>query len=321
MTNSILIYAILYAIGIFTCIWYALSVARKKSTRTAGAKPSVFEEKSPNEYTIQEKVYDKVIHFILLICMVLGFYLITNPDTLKIGEALTIIILILWFILTKLGNILFMNHHHKTQLIPAILSDRIKDYIDQTKTFSTFSKCIHLDVMDGLYVKTKSPEITQILSALKEYDEIQFAIHLMVKYPLKELNALRNFSNVPLVYVHVETIDEDFFEESYPFEIGLVFNPDTDIRNYSSWLKFVNVIQIMTVFPGNQGNEYHPEALSRVQLLREFGFDGEIHIDGHINEETIPQILEFHPDVLNVGSSISKSGNPEEVYKKLKQLC
>lgn len=206
------------------------------------------------------------------------------------------------------------------EIIPAILSEKLDDYIEQFNNLHKISKKIHIDIMDGEYVDTRSPAAEEIAYKLSYAVNTEFAYHLMVKNPLYILNDLDRYKNIRLVYLHAETINEDFFNFEYPFEIVPAFNPDTNIEMYAHLLSKVSKVLVMTIQPGKQGNPFVPEALENINRLRLLGFQGEIHIDGHINEETIPTIMKYRPDVLNVGSAISKSKQPVKEYFKLMNM-
>jgi pentose-5-phosphate-3-epimerase len=201
-------------------------------------------------------------------------------------------------------------------IIPAILSNSVEDYIKQASEMVKFSPVIHIDVMDGKYVHTKSPAIQEIMDALAHVPA-HYCVHLMVADPSKYVQQLKLYTNVTLVYVHVEFADQISNTENLPFSLAWVVNPDSDLEKYKSILVSSQDIQIMAVQPGTQGAKFIPEDLDNITKLREAGYTGRIHIDGHVSEETIHLIEKFQPDVLNVGSAIAHSNNLEESYKKL----
>lgn len=212
-----------------------------------------------------------------------------------------------------------MNSQNYPELVPAILSDKLEDYISQVETVSKFAKKISLDVMDGKFVQSKSPDVFDILDALKNPD-VNLTIHLMTKNPEQILPNLTKYKSISLVCIHVEEYRPELINKAQlPFELGLVINPDTKIEDYKGFYGDFKVIQIMTTTPGSQGPKFQPEALKNIQRLRESGFTGEIHIDGSVNETTIPEILKYQPSLLNIGSAISQAKNPKEAFQKLEE--
>jgi ribulose-phosphate 3-epimerase len=213
----------------------------------------------------------------------------------------------------------------KPEIIPAILSGNLDDYIYFCNLYDSFTDKIHIDVMDGDFVLTKSPSIFEILSKTSHIKAYK-AIHLMVKNPINILSILREMKNhIFLVYIHVETLDEETFarllELKFPFKIGFVFDPRTEFDKYSVFLSKSKIIQIMTVNPGVQQSRFISDTLEKIVILREkYNFKGEIHLDGGINAVTIKEVLNFSPQVINIGSAIQKADNPQNAYKLLKEL-
>jgi pentose-5-phosphate-3-epimerase len=105
---------------------------------------------------------------------------------------------------------------------------------------------------------------------------------------------------------------QELFENNTEnFSIGLVLDPEdtiSDLRlKYN--LNSISCIQIMSVVPGFQGKPFIKEVLQKIEQLKSDNYRGEIFIDGGINEETLPLILEQkeHPDHLCVGSYLAKA--------------
>lgn len=210
-------------------------------------------------------------------------------------------------------------------IIPAILSDKTEDYVYFANLYALFSDRIHIDVMDGEFVLSKSPNVFDILNSINN-KEVSKYIHLMVKNPINIVNILGESGNtIKVVYIHVEALDEDAYSRllslEFPFKIGFVFDPRTDFEKYAEFLTKTEIIQIMSVNPGTQGADFIPETLSKIKILRnKYQYKGEIHIDGHINAITMPLILDYQPDILNVGSAIQKADDPKKAFDQLNEI-
>lgn len=209
-----------------------------------------------------------------------------------------------------------------SKIVPAILSNNIDEYIKLISEFSKFSEKLHIDIMDGDFVESKSPDLFEILHNIKEIN-VNKHIHLMVKHPENFLNRLGSYdSQIKLVYIHVDTINSEIYSRllslKFPFKIGFTFDPRTNFEKYSDFLSKTEVIQIMTVNPGSQNGDFIPEQLEKINVLKnKYNFSGEIHIDGGINLNTIEFTKKYSIDLYNVGSAIQKSNSPEDEYNKL----
>lgn len=210
-------------------------------------------------------------------------------------------------------------------IIPAILSDQLEVYEKFAETYSAFTDRIHLDIMDGEFVLAKSPNVFEILQTI-DNEHVAKYIHLMLKNPINVINILgESGNNIKVVYVHVEAIDEDAYARllslELPFQIGFVFDPRTDFDIYADFLTKTKIIQIMTVDPGTQGADFIPATLDKIDILRnKFDYKGEIHIDGHVNVVTLPSILQYGPNILNVGSAIQKAQDPKKAFDLLNEI-
>ncbi|MGD0922148.1 MAG: ribulose-phosphate 3-epimerase, partial [Terriglobia bacterium] len=89
---------------------------------------------------------------------------------------------------------------------------------------------------------------------------------------------------------------------------GVVLNPATPASLISEVLASVQLVLVMTVNPGFGGQEFIPETLPKIRQVREAierqGLQCEVEVDGGINEETAPLVVEAGADVLVAGSAV-----------------
>jgi len=204
-------------------------------------------------------------------------------------------------------------------VVPAILSSSLADYVNQFIINKAFTNQINIDISYGEYVDLKTPDIFEIINNV-ELDAVNLSVHLMVKDPKEILTKLEKIPQVYIVYVHYGTLDEEFITKERPYELGLTFNPDENILDHIDLIKKVRVLQLMTVVPGGQGKELRIDNLPRILELKKSGFDGEIHLDGGINEDSILNIIKYDIDVLNIGSGISRNEDPKQAFLELNNI-
>lgn len=173
--------------------------------------------------------------------------------------------------------------------------------------------------MDGKYVPARSPELYQILQQLCKVPVV-FFVHIMVENVAEYLQIAAKCHQVKLVYVHIEKVTQEILEQEWPFAIALTVNPDTPLDSYKDTLLQSKVIQIMSVVPGRQGAPFIPATLTRIHDVRKSGFTGGIHIDGSVDAETIPEMADYQPDILTVGSAVQRSKDPETSFLQLQEL-
>jgi pentose-5-phosphate-3-epimerase len=206
-----------------------------------------------------------------------------------------------------------------TRLIPSILSSNLQDYTRLAGIYSKFSQVIHLDIMDGKYVPAKSPDLYQVLQQISTVS-VAFYVHLMVENVVENLHIAATFPQVKLVYIHVEKLTKEILENNWPFTIALTLNPNTSITKYEEILMRSQVIQIMSVEPGGQGNPFLASSLKTIEVLRKSGCYGEFHIDGSVNSETIQVMMQYQPDILTAGSAVQGNDEPEKAFLNLQHI-
>lgn len=203
-------------------------------------------------------------------------------------------------------------------IIPSILEENINEYIRLCTELSKFSKIIHIDIMDGLYVKAKSPSAEEVYSKTKNLFPFK-SFHLMIDKPIDILEKLYTQSDIHFLYIHIEFLNKELVMK-YSDKIVPVIRIEQNIPEFKEIIKISRHLQIMTVEIGAQGNIFLAENLNKIKLARELGFKGKIHVDGHVTAENIPEIMKFKPYFLNVGSAITKATNPSHEYLRLRNL-
>lgn len=66
----------------------------------------------------------------------------------------------------------------------------------------------------------------------------------------------------------------------------------------------VDLVLVMSVFPGFGGQRFMPEVLPKTAWLRRRGYAGHVEMDGGLNPETLPLCAAAGADVLVAGSAI-----------------
>ncbi|MBI2051347.1 hypothetical protein HYT33_01150 [Candidatus Roizmanbacteria bacterium] len=215
------------------------------------------------------------------------------------------------------------------EVIPAILPKTKEELDAQLKALSPFFSSFHIDIADGEFVPNKTADIKDLISTIQQYNHIAIDFHLMVFDYNREFPKIRSIGQlapVKHVIVHFKLFPEkEIFEEgNYPFVVGVALNPDEEVKtlatNYE--LKTIPFVQIMSVNPGFQGSSFIKETLNKVEQLRLLDYRNKIFLDGGINEKTIPLILseQYHPDILCVGSYLTRTENISERVTRLQTL-
>jgi ribulose-phosphate 3-epimerase len=168
----------------------------------------------------------------------------------------------------------------------------------------------HVDVMDGHFVPnlTIGPPVVASLAAVatKPLD-----VHLMISEPVRYAEAFVKAGADVLTY-HVEVCPDDAaalaiaraLRAAGAPKVGIALNPDTPIERVAAVLGEVDLVLVMSVFPGFGGQRFMPEVLPKTVWLRRHGYAGHVEMDGGLNPLTLPRCAAAGADVLVAGSAI-----------------
>ena len=104
--------------------------------------------------------------------------------------------------------------------------------------------------------------------------------------------------------------------------VGISVKPDTRIEEIEEFLPFIHLVLVMTVEPGEGGQELIPKTVEKIHALKQYIKENQLEIDieadGGINAKTADMLKQAGTDILVSGSGIISSENYAEVVKKLK---
>ena len=184
---------------------------------------------------------------------------------------------------------------------------------------------IHADVMDAVFV----PNISfgfPVLKAVAKAAQKPLDVHLMIVQPEKfipEVKALGAY----IMNVHYEACPHLHRVVQQIREAGMqpavTINPATPVSLLKDIIKDVYMVLVMSVNPGFGGQEFIEHSLDKIRelkaLIKETGSNALIEVDGGVNMETAPRLIEAGADVLVAGSAVFKAASPEEAIRNLKQ--
>lgn len=182
---------------------------------------------------------------------------------------------------------------------------------------------IHVDVMDGRYVRKKVNSYSDVLE-MSYYTRKRLDIHFMVKKPLKYIDDFASL-NVFCMTFHLKIKNkmEDIINKchAYGIKVGIALEPDEDISLLDSYLDKIDLVLIMSVKSGLPGQEFIKETIPKVKALRDIikkkKLNILINVDGGINKENKNFLGDA--DIISVGSFITNSDNYSLVVDDLKE--
>lgn len=183
---------------------------------------------------------------------------------------------------------------------------------------------IHFDVMDGHFV----PNLTmgpQLIKSIKQYTNCPFDVHLMITQPQNYIDDFAD-AGADFITFHIEI--EHSVEDAINLitargvKAGIAIRPKTPISTLFPYLADLDLVLPMSVEPGFGGQKFIMDTLDRIDCLREkileLGCGTLIEVDGGINRETAPLVVDRGATVLVAGTAIFNSENPRKTIRELR---
>ena len=185
---------------------------------------------------------------------------------------------------------------------------------------------LHIDVMDGIFVPNISfgfPVLNAVAKVLKK----PLDVHYMIEHPENYIRQTAD-SGAMLMTVHYEAVRHlhRTVQEIHAagMKAGVALNPSTPVSVLEDIINDVDLVLLMSVNPGFGGQKFIENTIGKVGRLRELiaqsGSQPLIEIDGGVQGETAPRLVEAGSDVLVSGSYVFKSADPIKTIHDLKVL-
>lgn len=198
-------------------------------------------------------------------------------------------------------------------LSPSILSADFTILGEQLKLIDEAgSEYIHIDVMDGIFVPSISYGMPVIKSIRKATKKV-FDVHLMITEPERYINEFVE-SGADIITFHVEATEDagkviDMIHEK-GLKAGISVKPKTPLEAIEPFLEKIDMLLIMSVEPGFGGQAYIEGSTEKIRKAREMvnahGLKTDIQVDGGINLQNLPEVLEAGANIIVAGSSVFK---------------
>jgi ribulose-phosphate 3-epimerase len=177
---------------------------------------------------------------------------------------------------------------------------------------------IHVDVADGKFTEVRNLDL-DVFRTIKSMTDTSLIAHMMVRTPLKFLDKISDFVEIYTFHVEVANEIESIITEIRKRKklVGIAINPNTPISKVIPYLDEIDLVLVMSVYPGKSGQKFIVDTVQKVQHLSAYQQSHEflIDVDGGINVEN-SKLLKA--DIVSSTSSILNAPDPNLIIKLLK---
>lgn len=216
----------------------------------------------------------------------------------------------------------------KYKLVPSLLEADYRFLDEQLKMMQQAgADSVHIDVMDGTFVPNLSFGMKMIQS-IRQSTDLDFDVHLMVQEPDRFIKRIVD-AGADIITVHYEACTDvrSTLEviKSLGIRAGIALKPNTQLtvlRN--ELLKMADVVHLMTVEPGLEGQLFIPKSMRRISEMRKMldkvHPDCDIEVDGNITMENIKGVVTAGANVIVAGKTIFSGDMTDNIRQMKRQL-
>ena len=208
----------------------------------------------------------------------------------------------------------------RIEIIPTILVRTFEEVKERIKAVEKYVKWVQIDVMDGVFVKNITWANPQDLKDFKT--KVRLESHLMIEKPEEVIDDWLEFVDRIIVHHEASKNIKEIIEKVHnkKKQIGIALNPETHPTAIDPFLDDLDLVLLMSVQPGWDGQEFKERVLEKAKFFKERKFKGNIEIDGGINDKNIKKVGKSGINLICVGKYISKSKNIKKTIENLKKL-
>ena len=184
---------------------------------------------------------------------------------------------------------------------------------------------LHLDVMDGEFV----PNISfgnPLIKSIKAHTKLPLDVHLMIDRPHRYIEEFAKYADYLSFHFEAGSDNEKTLKRIRELGVksAIVIKPKTSAKSIFDLLPLCDMVLVMSVEPGFGGQEFMPQSLQKLSLLKaecqRRNLNIELEVDGGINASTAPLAVEAGATVLVAGSYIFSAEDMGEKVRALKSI-
>lgn len=183
----------------------------------------------------------------------------------------------------------------------------------------------HIDVMDGMFV----PNISfgfPVMKVIRERARKPLDVHLMIESPERYIERFAE-AGADYISIHYEVcphLHRNIQQlKNAGVKAGIVLNPHTSVSLLGDVISDIDYVLLMSVNPGYGGQKFIENTYDKIRQLKNIilrkNANALIEVDGGVNIENAPKLIDAGADILVAGSTVFSSDDPEKTIRQLKQ--
>jgi ribulose-phosphate 3-epimerase len=184
-------------------------------------------------------------------------------------------------------------------------------------------RIFHFDVGDGHFIPpvTIGPIVLESISPIVHRLGGRLDCHLMVEEPQRHFEAVAAAGGDSVTF-HIEAVRNPgavaTLARQHELQVGLAFKPETEPEQAAEAAEPFDIVLCMSIEPGYSGQPFMPEALPRIERLRELlPPETPIQVDGGIGRDNIRLVKDAGASLFVAGSSIFGRDDIAASYEEL----
>ena len=217
---------------------------------------------------------------------------------------------------------------------PSLLAADFADLKNEVAKIAT-ADMLHLDVMDGIFV----PNISfgaGVIKALRPHTDLFFDVHLMIERPERYLEDFKK-AGADGISIHYESTENPAAVLKTIREMGIspaitispdtpaiTISPDTPAEVVFPLLPLVDMVLVMTVYPGFGGQKLIPDCLLKARAIKDEiirqGLSVTVQADGGVGPANIEEVARAGVDIAVAGSAVFGAADPAAAIAAIREV-